>query len=111
MFIIARVYPASIEGYDEFVPRILRKQDVKLVERDPKDTKRCYIIAENQPECDADTNELHYLCDHSLEEIANILGCDVGHMEQNFQAKPATRNKNSQGAFTNQGFNVSPNQV
>lgn len=87
MFLIARVLPPS-DLFESFEPRIIRKEDITLVELDPSDKSRCYIVAKNQPE-DNEAGLTAYLCDSPIEEIAQALECETTHMKNDFSPKLA----------------------
>lgn len=93
MFLIARVLPPS-DLFESFEPRIIRKEDITLVELDPSNKSRCYIVAKNQPE-DNEAGLTPYLCDSPIEEIAQALECETTHMKNDFSPKLAKANEST----------------
>ena len=88
MHIVIRMYANNDSADSEFMARIVPTKDIVMVDAHLSEPNYCWAMIKNLPEQEPDETETECLLDHSLEEIAKALGCEVSHMDTNFVRAP-----------------------
>lgn len=86
VFICIRMKFQEADGSAYTVPRIIPITDITRVEPHPNDPSLTYANIRNLPE---NTEDDDVMLEHSFEEIAKIMGCEINHMKNNFSLASA----------------------
>ena len=79
LLFVRAAYPEVLDkGSETFGPVALPIKDITLIDPYPGRDDLCYLWVNGKAEPE-------YICDHSMEELAQALGANVAHMQGKFE--------------------------